>query len=134
MRFVGDNLIRGDLKHWEMVAQKCAACGKIAYPMKRVCPECFSEDLSELPLGRQGTLHTFTVTHLGPPELETPYILAMADTPEGLKLMAQVAVPDPLNHQLTVGMPVEVVLGKLRVDPDGVDVYAFKFKPLENVQ
>lgn len=133
MRFVGDNLIRGDLERWEMVAQKCSGCGKIAYPMKRVCPECFGEDLAELPLGRHGTLHTFTVTHVGPPELNAPYILAMADIPEGLKLMGQV-MSDPLNHGLTVGMPIEIVLDKLRVDPDGEDVYSFKFKPMENAQ
>lgn len=130
MKFVGDNLIQGDLADWKMVGQKCANCGKMAYPIKRVCPECFSTDLAEFELSKHGSLHTFTVTHLGPPELKTPYILAMVDLPEGIKLMGQMDVADPLNHTLQVGAAVDIVLGKLRDDElDGEEIYAFKFKP-----
>lgn len=128
MRFVGDNLIRGDANRWEMVAQKCATCGTIAYPKKRVCPECFGAELDDLVLSKNGTLHTFTVTHLGPPELPTPYILGFIDLPEGLKVMAQILADDPLDHGLRVGDAMDVVLARLRTDPDGVDVYSYKFQ------
>ena len=84
------------------------------------------------PLSKRGILHTFTVTHIGSPELKAPYILALVDAPEGVKIMGQVTVPDPLNHNLKVGMLVEYVLRTLRHDPDGTEVVSFMFKPVED--
>ncbi|NNE40779.1 MAG: Zn-ribbon domain-containing OB-fold protein [Marinicaulis sp.] len=129
MRLLDQNLIRVSDSGWDLVGQKCVDCGKIAYPRKRVCPQCFSSDLDEYLLSRSGTLHTFTTTYLGSPSLKPPYTIGFLDLPEGIKLMGVILAAHPTESSLTVGMKMEIVLDVLREDPDGEDVYCYMFRP-----
>ncbi len=114
-----------------LVGQKCKSCGHIAYPRKRVCPECFSEDLEEHLLSRKGTLHTYCCTYLGVPHLEGPYVNGYVDLPEKIRLFALITGCDPEGKDLEFDMPVEMVTDVLMQDEDGEDLYTFKFQPVK---
>ncbi len=129
MRVLDPKLIRVTERGWDLIGQKCARCGKLAYPRKRVCPACFSSDLDEFVLSRHGTLHTFTTTYVGPPGLPSPYTMGFLDLPERIKLMGLISVPQSAEKHLRVGMAMEIVLEKLRRDPSGEDVYCYMFRP-----
>lgn len=131
MRVLDQNLLRLTDKGWDLVGQKCTRCGMIAYPRKRVCPRCFSDGLDEYLLSKHGTLHTFTTTYLGSPSLPTPYTMGFLDLPEGIKLMGMIRVEQPAETRLKVGMPMEVVLDRLRTDAGGEDIYCYMFAPAE---
>ncbi|QFU82916.1 Zn-ribbon domain-containing OB-fold protein [Natronorubrum aibiense] len=57
------------------------ANGHGSLPPRRVCPDCGSTDLEEVPLPETGVIETFTVTHVPTPAFEddAPYATAVAD-------------------------------------------------------
>ncbi len=129
MRLLDDKLMRRTDAGFDLVGQHCANCGKIAFPRKRVCPVCFSSDLGDHVLSRSGTLHTFTTTHLGPPVLPAPYTIGFLDLPEGIKLMGLIRIAQPAAEYLEIGMRMDIVLDRLRTEPDGDDIYCYMFAP-----
>ncbi|MEZ3116718.1 Zn-ribbon domain-containing OB-fold protein [Halobaculum sp. MBLA0147] len=50
-------------------------------PPRRVCPECGSDSLSEVPLPVRGEIVTFSQVHVAPPDFadNTPYVTAIAE-------------------------------------------------------
>ena len=112
-----------------LVGQKCQACGKIAFPRKRVCPACFGEKLADHVLGTTGVLHTFTCTYLGAPHLPSPYLLGFVDLPEGVRLLSLLVDCDPWEDVLQADMPMEMTIGPLMRDASGEDLYTYKFRP-----
>jgi hypothetical protein len=56
-------------------------------------------------------------------------IAAIIDLDDGVRLIAQLTDIEP--QKATVGMPVEMVVRRLRTDnSDGPILYAYKFRPL----
>ncbi|NNK02503.1 MAG: hypothetical protein HKP58_18995 [Desulfatitalea sp.] len=130
MKLMNTHLFKETAEGIALVGQKCRTCGKIAYPKKRVCPECFGEDLEEKTLSRTGTLHTFTNVVLGAPHLKPPYITGFVDLPEKIRVLSVITGCDADKDEPRVDMPVEIVLDKLMQDENGEDLYCYKFKPL----
>lgn len=112
-----------------LVGQCCTACGKIAFPRKRVCPECFGEELDEQLLGRTGTLHTYTRTHVGAPHLPKPYVLGFVDVPEGIRLLSLIVDCDPWDEVLRAGLPMEMTIRPLMPDAEGTPLHTYMFRP-----
>ncbi len=131
MKFFKPELFRETEDGVFLVGQKCKDCGHIAYPRKRVCPECFSENLEDYLLSRRGILHTYCCTYLGVPHLEGPYVNGYVDLPEKIRLFALITGCDPEGKDLEFDMPVEMVTDVLMQDEDGEDLYTFKFQPVK---
>lgn len=113
-----------------LVGQSCAACGKIAFPRKRVCPVCFGDQLEDRALSTRGILHTYTCTHIGAPHLPSPYLLGFVDLPEGIRLLSLLVECEPWDEVLKVGMSMDMVLAPLMKDEaTGEDLYTYKFRP-----
>jgi len=55
------------LKEGKLTTTKCKNCGKLMWPPRIVCPECFSENLEWVDLGAEGELYAFTEMRLGAP-------------------------------------------------------------------
>jgi scaffold protein (connect acetoacetyl-CoA thiolase and HMG-CoA synthase) len=93
---------------FRLEAVRCRGCGKVVYPARRLCPDCRGEDLEPMRLSRSGTVVTSTVVHVAPAEfaMETPYAVAVVETPEGARLMAQVVDCEPADVKpgLKVGL------------------------------
>ncbi|WP_137289609.1 Zn-ribbon domain-containing OB-fold protein [Natronorubrum halophilum] len=55
--------------------------GHGSLPPRRVCPDCGSTELEEVPLPETGEIETFTVTHVPTPAFadDAPYATAIAD-------------------------------------------------------
>ena len=94
----------------KLLIQECQACGvKIFYPRK-ACPECWSSELGWSAASGRGKVFSHTVT-LGGVEAkfadDLPYVLAMVDLEEGIRMMGNVVECDP--EEVSIGMEVEVV-------------------------
>ena len=59
------------------------------------------------------------------PEFVVPYVLALVDFPEGVRVMAQVETDDP--ESLTNGEDMALTIGVVKKAPDGSDVKSYKF-------
>lgn len=109
---------------------RCPACGRIWFPIKRACPVCFGDRLQETPLSRRGTLHTFAVSHMGPPGIDTPFVIGFVDLPEGIRLFSLLTRCEPWDEVLEIGMEMEMVVEPIRRDAEGNEIVGYTFRPV----
>ena len=93
---------------YRLEAGRCAGCGTVSYPARKVCPSCRGGEFESIRLSPRGKVVTSTVIHVPPDEFlnEAPYAMAIVETPEGARFMTQVVDCDPS----TVGPGLEVAL------------------------
>lgn len=128
MKLLDDNLIVEGPQGWMLMAQRCEACGCIAFPRKRVCPDCFSEDLADFALSRQGSLHTYALTYLGVGRLPAPYLIGFIDLPEKIRVFGLIECPD--GAPVHAGQTMQVFGDTLWRDENGDDIFCYKFRPV----
>lgn len=115
---------------YRLEAQRCGKCGRVVFPARRICPACRATQWERLTLSWRGKVVTSTVVQVAPTEfqLEAPYAMAVIETPEGARLMAQVVDCEPSSVQ--AGMDVALVFRRLRREGrSGILCYGFKAVP-----
>lgn len=99
----------GAKKH-KLLIQQCKDCGiNIFYPRK-YCPECWSSELGWIEASGKAKIYAHTITLTGVEEKfaeDLPYVLAMVDLEEGIRMMTKVVGVDP--EEVKIGMDVSVV-------------------------
>jgi uncharacterized OB-fold protein len=89
--------------------QYCRADGKPIHYPREVCPRCLGTDLEWRPASGRGIVYAFTVNYVpgsAPPERPLPYVVALVDLDEGVRMMTNIVGCAP--RDVKVGMPVEV--------------------------
>lgn len=110
-----------------LAGSRCRSCGRVYFPRKRVCPQCFQIDqMEEVALSRRGRLYTFTVAEAGPPGFPVPYAFGYVDLPEGVRVFSLLE-GDP--EALEIGMELEMAVGPIR-EENGMAIIAYKFRPV----
>ena len=118
--------------YWEALArhelyfQRCRNCGTKRFYPRAVCTNCLSSAVEWVRASGRGTVYSFTVTHQNQSpgfREELPYVLAIVELEEGVRLMTNVVgcAPDAVR----IGMPVEVVY-----DDVTPEVTLAKFRPV----
>jgi benzoylsuccinyl-CoA thiolase BbsA subunit len=129
-KFVEEGWFRDFGEGLALKGGRCRNCGKICFPMKPVCPTCFGSEQEEIPLNKRGKLHTFALSHMGPPGMETPYVIGFVDLPEGIKLFSPLTQCEPWDEVLKVEMEMEMVVETIRRDAEGTEIIGYKFRPV----
>ncbi len=82
---------------YRLEAARCSGCGKVVYPARQICPSCRGVEFEKVTLSRKARVITSTVVHIAPDDflMETPYAVAVIETPEGARLTVQVVDCDP---------------------------------------
>jgi uncharacterized OB-fold protein len=83
------------LKEGKLLGLKCGACGSYTVPPKMCCSECAGTDLEVVEVKGEGQIRTFTVINVPPLGYDAPYIVAMAELPEGPWLVGNLVGVDP---------------------------------------
>jgi len=119
-------------KRPRLIASKCRKCGDVAFPKRKLCTLCDSEELmEEVFIGEKGTLYTYTIVRAGYPNFETPYILGLVELPEARDLRVLVQLEDCGLDEVRIGMPLELTIGKIKTDPKtGKTVVGHKYRPV----
>lgn len=89
-----------------LLYQRCPACGHRQFYPRALCTACGDTPEWAEASGR-GTVHTFTVVrqHGGRPfRDELPYVVAIVELEEGVRMMGNVTDCDP--ERVRIGMPV----------------------------
>lgn len=110
-----------------LIAGYCKESDNWTFPRYLADPVSFTDDVEEKFLSPTGVLHSFTVVRRSMPEFKVPYVLALVDFPEGVRVMAQVETEDP--DSLEFGEEMAVTIGVIKMAPDGTDVKSYKFIP-----
>ena len=114
------------LKRHELSVQHCRDCGTVRLPPRAVCPECMSSSVAWERASGRAAVYSFTITHQNQSpgfREELPYVLAVVELEEGVRLMTNVVgcAPDAVR----IGLPVEVVF-----DDVTPEVTLAKFRPV----
>ena len=114
-------------KQRKLLIQKCNGCQSLIFYPRKYCPECWSADLGWQEAVGRAKVNTFTITRGGvEPKFQgdLPYVLAMVDLEEGVRMMTRIIGCDP--ESVRIGMDVEVVF------EDITDRHALPlFKPVD---
>jgi len=93
-----------------LLLQQCKDCSSFrAYPA-RVCRTCNGTDWTAVEADDTGTIESVTVVHHAPSEpfrADTPYVLALIELRDGVRVMGNVRDCDP--ESVSIGDPVELV-------------------------
>lgn len=124
-------------RHWRTQAARyallgspCEACGSVACPPRRRCPQCNARTGEPRRLSGRGELYSYSTLLQGPDGFAefAPYTVALVKLEEGPLVAAQLADVD--RESLRIGLPVEMVTRRLRDDgPEGIVLYGYKFRP-----
>ncbi|HEX9340557.1 MAG TPA: Zn-ribbon domain-containing OB-fold protein [Thermoplasmata archaeon] len=119
---------------YNLIGTKCGHCGKVDFPPRAVCPDCGRKSVGRMQrvkLTGRGTVVTYTVIHDAPAqfELQKPYVMAIVEMEEGVRLTSQVI--DAKLEDVKIGMKVQASFRKLGQEGEaGVIHYGYKFRPL----
>lgn len=106
----------------------CQSCGHKFFPARLVCPDCKSTQFEPFRFSGRGEIYSFTRGTLKSHYAQEGPI-ALIKLEEGVMLLSQVTDVD--YNQLSIGMPVEMVVRKIReYGPKGLLIYGHKFRPI----
>ena len=100
-----------------LIGGKCSACGFETLGQRDICPECWARGtMDETPIGRQGTLYTYTVIHQLPQGYDEPFAVGYVDLDDGIRVFAHI---DNTPESLTIGARLDLTSAPLRHDDAG---------------
>ncbi|MBM3926653.1 MAG: Zn-ribbon domain-containing OB-fold protein [SAR202 cluster bacterium] len=107
----------------ELLIQRCDDCKQYQWYPRGICANCFTGKIKWVKASGKGKVWTFTVTRQNrtPGFDEGPYVLALVELDEGVKMFSNIVECDP--KQVKIGMPVQVTFTKAT---DQVSVPFFK--------
>jgi scaffold protein (connect acetoacetyl-CoA thiolase and HMG-CoA synthase) len=114
--------------YYRLEGQRCTSCGTIQFPARASCRSCHSRGLQPHQLSGRGTIFSYAQVAQPPHGFSGPYLVAMIQLEEGVRVTAQLTDLDP--DEAAIGLPVEMVVRRLReYGPNGYLVYGYKFRP-----
>jgi uncharacterized OB-fold protein len=119
-----------DLDAVTLLGGRCARCGETALGSSALCQNCGAEGLESIPLGREGTLWTYTVVRHKPPgdyrgpDPFVPFGLGLVELPEGIRVLS------PLGGDIASLRIGQSVSFKPVILSGDVETVAFQFIPI----
>jgi uncharacterized OB-fold protein len=115
-------------KRHEFVLPRSRATNEFFFYPRAISPgEDMSEDIEWIRASGKAKVWTYAIHHMGPTKAykgEPPYVVALVETEEGVKMMTNVVDCDPKD--VHIGMDVEVVF-----DDVTPEVALPKFRPVQ---
>lgn len=99
--------------------QRCADCDTWVFYPRNLCPACFGMNLEWQPVSGRGTVYSFILCHVPGPGFskdECPYVSAIVELEEGVRLHTNLVGVDPTPDAVRIGLPVQVEFERLRDD------------------
>jgi uncharacterized OB-fold protein len=116
-----------DVPSPRLVAGKCGRCGRLSFPKRQICPDCFDRgEVEEIDLSAKGTLASYTIVRRSARRDADVQALGYVDTPEGLRLFAPLLGTE--SDRFRIGCPLELVFEEQQAE-DGIRVTTFKYRP-----
>lgn len=122
-------------QRYNLIGKKCGVCGKTYFPPRSVCPICRRKSIGKMEdhtLTKTGTVETYTIIHVAPPEFEgkEPYAIAIVRMGEGCCVTGEIIDCD--FNEIHVGTRVKACFRRIQEDGErGIIYYGYKFKKIE---
>ena len=113
-----------------LIGSKCRICGYVSFPKREACVKCRALGTTEeIKLEMYGTLQTFTVMQVGPPDFPPPYLMGYVKLDEGPVVFTLLTGCEVRDDALHIGQKMELVIDKVKQDNQGNEIIGWKFKP-----
>ncbi len=122
---------RAEVPRYRLLGEECTGCGARFFPARPVCTVCGSTEFRDYKLAETGEVVTWTVIRNPPTGFEKyrPYVVALLELDDGVRLLSQVVDVDPM--EVHAGMRVEAVFRRVKEDGKaGIIQYGYKFRPV----
>lgn len=91
----------------KLAIQRCDPCGELRHPPAPTCASCLSFEWDFILVSGEATLHSYAVSHYPQdPAFAYPLITALADLPEGVRIVADMVGVE--IEELEIDMPLVV--------------------------
>jgi uncharacterized OB-fold protein len=110
-----------------LLAGKCGSCGRVFFPQRPNCLNCWDEELEGIRLESRPRLYTFTAVQMPVHKYAPPFTLAWVEFPEGARVMSQIRNEGDLP--LEIGMEMRIVIDRLWEEEDR-EVIGYMFEPV----
>lgn len=92
----------------KLMGGKCKNCGKIHFPPRPVCDNCFSKNLEWIEINPKGKLLTYTIIHVAPSQFQlmAPYAVGIMQLEKGLKIPG--VIKEISAEKIKIGMPLTI--------------------------
>ena len=112
------------LEEGKIMATRCSRCRRLYFPPRADCPDDLSTDMTWEQLGGRCKLVTYTTAHFAPTgfQNDVPYIIALAQCEEGVKVYALLS-KDIKENEIQIGMTLRLTPLQL---PNGRITYELK--------
>ena len=97
----------------ELRLQACNSCAKTYFPPRAFCPGCGSRDVKVVKASGKGRLYSYIINHLPSPGFTSPFVVAIVELDEGVRLMSNLLGVEPDPEKIELDMPLEVTFEKL---------------------
>lgn len=109
----------------ELLIQRCDRCNEYQWYPRGFCSNCWSREIRNVPASGRGTVWTYTITYQNRSpgfNEETPYVLALVELEEGVKVFTNIVECDPRDVRIDMAVEVAFV-------PATAQVHVPVFKP-----
>ena len=112
------DLYRESGDHVVLLAARCAACRRIAFPRQRYgCEKCGSRAMTDVELPAAGTLASFATVHLHQSKsIAAPFVVGEVKIDDGPTL--RLTLVEPTDEGLRIGVRMEGILFRSTSGPD----------------
>lgn len=111
-----------------LIGSHCPRCGGKFFPVRKVCPHCFAEDIPEISLARRGKVYSFTQVYIKSPLItEHPYTVGYVLLDDGITIPTRFMAG---GEKLAIGMTVSLEVGITGKTTDGEEIKSYYFRPL----
>ena len=127
-KFFKDGVLKETSDGPVLVGNTCAACGRVHFPKVEFCPHCYSQELTDRELSREGILHAYTVTRVPLDHFDPPHALGIVLLPgDKLSVLTPLALDE--DQEVALGTPMELRVAPLWVEADGSEIWGYKIAP-----
>jgi uncharacterized protein len=121
-----EGLFKEDSKGPLLVASKCNGCGRVFFPAREYCPECFGKDMKQVSLHGPGRLYSYTISQMPTQHYKPPYAIGWIEFPEGLRVFGQ--IKGWQERPLKIGIEMKLIIDTLWTEAEK-EVTGYKFEP-----
>jgi uncharacterized OB-fold protein len=115
--------------YYRLEGRRCQRCGVLCFPPREACGSCGGRETEPYRFRGRGAVYSFAEVGQAPRGFSGPYLVALVDLEEGVRVTAQLTDVDA--DEVEIGMPVEMVTRRLQEKgPQGYLVYGYKFRPV----
>lgn len=109
-----------------LVGGRCKSCGHVTFEARRVCPSCWSSaGADNVPIGRTGTLYTYSIVHQAPAGFAAPVAVGYVDLDDGVRVFAHL---EQDAETLQIGRKLALSIDALKQRQDGALQYGPKYR------